>query len=36
MKGCHYEKYKLEKYKKKKVKGYKLKDGEVDEEVYEK
>jgi len=30
MKGCHYEKYK------KKVKGYKIKDGEVDEEVYEK
>ena len=29
MKGCHYEKYK------KKVKGYKIKDGEVDEEVYE-
>ena len=27
---CHYEKYK------KKVKGYKIKDGEVDEEVYEK
>ena len=30
MKGCHFEKYK------KKVKGYKIKDGEVDEEVYEK
>ena len=30
MKGCHYEKYK------KKVKGYKIKDGEVDEEIYEK
>jgi len=29
MKGCHFEKYK------KKVKGYKIKDGEVDEEVYE-
>ena len=29
MKGCHYEKYK------KKVKGYKIKDGEVDEKVYE-
>ena len=29
--GCH-----LEKYKKKKVKGYKIKDGEVDEEIYEK
>ena len=28
--GCH-----LEKYKKKKVKGYKIKDGEVDEKVYE-
>ena len=27
---CHFEKYK------KKVKGYKIKDGEVDEEVYEK
>ena len=27
--GCHLEKYK------KKVKGYKIKDGEVDEEVYE-
>ena len=26
---CHYEKYK------KKVKGYMIKDGEVDEEVYE-
>ena len=26
---CHFEKYK------KKVKGYKIKDGEVDEEVYE-
>jgi len=30
MKGCHYEKYK------KKVKGYKIKDGELDEEIYEK
>ena len=29
MKGCHYEKYK------KKVKGYKLKDGDIDEKVYE-
>ena len=28
--GCH-----LEKYKKKNVKGYKIKDGEVDEIVYE-
>ena len=27
---CH-----LEKYKKKKVKGYKIKDGEIDEEIYE-
>tara|TARA_Y100001951_G_C11194539_1_gene213490 strand:- start:101 stop:229 length:129 start_codon:yes stop_codon:yes gene_type:complete len=30
MKGCHYEKYR------KKPKGYKIKDGEIDEEVYEK
>jgi len=28
--GCH-----LEKYKKKKPKGYKIKDGEIDEEVYD-
>ncbi len=28
--SCHYEKY-----KKKKVKGYKIKDGEIDEEIYE-
>jgi len=26
---CHLEKYK------KKIKGYKIKDGEIDEEVYE-
>ena len=29
MKGCHYEKYK------KKPKGYKIKEGEIDEEVYD-